>query len=443
MLALPSAAFAGGFEFPDNGTEALGRGGAFTAKADSPLGARVQRRRPGASSAARACSFDAQPGLPQLRRSSAPAPIPTRTTRPAAAAVRRPALPEGDEPGGAVLRAVPRPHHRLRQVRSLDLRLRRATARRRIGNKVWGVDGDAPNGTSAGAAALRPRAGQPAHRSSRRCAAAVRATHWLDIGVALHLVVGIFDLQNVVDHRPRPDALSEPRVGRLRRDDAPHAPPASPATGVARRSCSTRTAPSTSASTCAAPIVLNTSGTVDATPPPAAPIPLRRRTRPSSTRACRRCCASACATSSSASTTSSTATSSSTAPTRRGTGPRATATRSTSRQLGPFSDIHPTLTHHYQDTFSVRLGGAYNVRLPAGVLTLRLGGYFDSAATKLQGHARSTSTPWTSAAAPAGLGYSVRGVIAQPRLRVHLRARSQRHQRRHPVDQRRGQRLDA
>ena len=30
-------AFAGGFEFPGNGTEALGRGAAFTAKADSPL----------------------------------------------------------------------------------------------------------------------------------------------------------------------------------------------------------------------------------------------------------------------------------------------------------------------------------------------------------------------------------------------------------------------
>ena len=34
--AIPSAAYAGGFDFPDNGTEALGRGGAFTAKADDP-----------------------------------------------------------------------------------------------------------------------------------------------------------------------------------------------------------------------------------------------------------------------------------------------------------------------------------------------------------------------------------------------------------------------
>ncbi len=34
---LPRAGHAGGFEFGANGTEALGRGGAFTAKADSPL----------------------------------------------------------------------------------------------------------------------------------------------------------------------------------------------------------------------------------------------------------------------------------------------------------------------------------------------------------------------------------------------------------------------
>ncbi len=33
VLTLPSVAHAGGFEFPDNGTEALGRGAAFTAKA--------------------------------------------------------------------------------------------------------------------------------------------------------------------------------------------------------------------------------------------------------------------------------------------------------------------------------------------------------------------------------------------------------------------------
>ena len=34
IAAWPARALASGFEIPDNGTEALGRGGAFTAKAD-------------------------------------------------------------------------------------------------------------------------------------------------------------------------------------------------------------------------------------------------------------------------------------------------------------------------------------------------------------------------------------------------------------------------
>jgi len=36
FLFIPAVTFAGGFEFPDNGTTALGRGGAFTAKANDP-----------------------------------------------------------------------------------------------------------------------------------------------------------------------------------------------------------------------------------------------------------------------------------------------------------------------------------------------------------------------------------------------------------------------
>ena len=36
VLTAPRTARAGGFEIPDNGTEALGRGGAFVAKADDP-----------------------------------------------------------------------------------------------------------------------------------------------------------------------------------------------------------------------------------------------------------------------------------------------------------------------------------------------------------------------------------------------------------------------
>src|SRR6185369_8597989 len=36
LITLPTRAFAGGLEFPGTGTEPLGRGAAFTAKADDP-----------------------------------------------------------------------------------------------------------------------------------------------------------------------------------------------------------------------------------------------------------------------------------------------------------------------------------------------------------------------------------------------------------------------
>ncbi|MCA1664156.1 MAG: hypothetical protein LC659_07800, partial [Myxococcales bacterium] len=74
-----------------------------------------------------------------------------------------------------------------------------------------------------------------------------------------------------------------------------------------------------------------------------------------------------------------------------------------------FSDIHPVLTHHYRDTFSIRLGGAYNIRLPAGVFTLRIGGFFDSAATK-PADTRVDFDTMERIGGTAGLGYRVRGI---------------------------------
>ncbi len=53
--------------------------------------------------------------------------------------------------------------------------------------------------------------------------------------------------------------------------------------------------------------------------------------------------------------------------------------------LGPtgpaFDDINVQVAHHYNDTFSVRAGGAYNTKLSFGVLALRLGAYYDKSAT--------------------------------------------------------------
>ena len=395
------------------------------------------------ASAARASCSTRNLVFQTLRRSSAPATIPSRTTcRRIAAAVQRAAVSRGARTrrGRSTRRSSASPPTstsfdrwtfafgvfgpsvvRQQGVGHDGARCRRHDARRRR--------------------ALRRRQGQPAHRSSRPVAAAVRVTHWLDVGVALHLVVGIFDLANVsfTDLGPTVCARTSSRPAATRRRTSSttgftatgalgaDVPPAPQHRHRPQRAHADRPRHHGHRRRHAA------AGGAD--PAPA-------RTWPSSTPACRRWCASACATSSSAPTTSSTATSRSTAPGKGRTGPRATATRSSSRQLGPFSDIHPTLTHHYQDTFSVRLGGAYNMRLPAGVLTLRLGGYFDSAATKY----KDTRVDFDTM---AKYGRHGRPRLqrarrdAQRRLRVHLRARSQRHQRRHPVDQRRGQRLDA
>jgi long-subunit fatty acid transport protein len=76
--------------------------------------------------------------------------------------------------------------------------------------------------------------------------------------------------------------------------------------------------------------------------------------------------------------------------------------------LSLFSDIHPTIVHHYHDTFSVRLGASYNVALPAGTLALRIGGYFDSSATDPK-DTRLDFDTLAKLAGTVGIGYSVRG----------------------------------
>ena len=92
MLGLPTVAFAGGFEFPDNGTEALGRGGAFTAKADSPLA--IEYNIGGlAKQRGTKLLFDSNLRLPGLHVHSARATIRRRVAPAACAAVQRPAVP--------------------------------------------------------------------------------------------------------------------------------------------------------------------------------------------------------------------------------------------------------------------------------------------------------------------------------------------------------------
>jgi hypothetical protein len=76
--------------------------------------------------------------------------------------------------------------------------------------------------------------------------------------------------------------------------------------------------------------------------------------------------------------------------------------------LSVFTDIHPAIVHKYKDTFSLRAGGAINTRLPVGVLSFRLGVFYDSSATEN----RDTRLDFDTLAKiglTGGLGYKVRG----------------------------------
>lgn len=78
-------------------------------------------------------------------------------------------------------------------------------------------------------------------------------------------------------------------------------------------------------------------------------------------------------------------------------------------QLTLYQNINSVIVHHYKDTFSVRIGGAYNIKLPLGVLSLRGGFYYDSPATD-DAYTRVDFNTIEKFAPTFGLGYQVRGV---------------------------------
>jgi long-chain fatty acid transport protein len=83
--------------------------------------------------------------------------------------------------------------------------------------------------------------------------------------------------------------------------------------------------------------------------------------------------------------------------------------------LGPsgpaFDNIDINVAHHYNDTFSIRAGGAYNTRLPLGVLTVRLGGYYDKSATADNpGYTRLDFDTLDKIAGTVGVGFKWDGI---------------------------------
>jgi long-chain fatty acid transport protein len=72
--------------------------------------------------------------------------------------------------------------------------------------------------------------------------------------------------------------------------------------------------------------------------------------------------------------------------------------------LGDFKNIDTIIVHGYTDTFSLRVGGAYNLDALDGIFTVRAGGFFDSAATSFQ-YTRLDFDTLTKIAGTFGFGY--------------------------------------
>jgi long-subunit fatty acid transport protein len=397
-LALPTAVYAGGFEFPDNGTEALGRGAAFTAKADDPTA--IQYNVAGlARQRGTKLLFDSNLVFNRYEFT------------------RAGVYP--DSPMDAPYGGMPFPKVSSSGVFYAPF-LGITTDFGKLDRWTFAIGGFGPSsvGDRDFGAVVHTAAGDlPAPQRYDivkanlllfypTLAVGFRATHWLDLGVALHLVYGTFDLSNVsfTDLGPtlcsnlesaKCDSTTRLRVSGITATAALGAmfhPSRFLDIGVNVRG----------------PANLDASGTVDATAPSAAAIPIPQDKAefhthlPWVVRAGLRYIF-------------------------RGAddfehgdieldgtyeawgSAEGDGSKINIPNLGPFSDIHPTITHHYRDTFSARLGGAYNIRLPAGVLSLRLGAYFDSAAT----HYKDTRVDFDTMAKYAGtggIGYTVRGV---------------------------------
>jgi len=394
FIAATRVVYAGGLEIPDNGTEALARGGAFTAKADDATAlqynvAGLARQR------GTRLLFDGNLVLSTLdfTRAGSYPDAPSAAT------------PWGGQPFPEV-RNTGGPFFAPFVGLSSDFGLDRWTfavgvfGPSSVGNRTYPLSvGGVPSPARYDLVQALPLLVLPT------AAAAVRVTRWLDLGLALHVAVAKFDLTSV--------SFTD-----ISKGVCPN---------VEYQPCDSTNKLSTTGATATAalgvmlhplrwwhvgvnvrgPVYLTTSGTVQATAPSA--VPMQIDPAP--------------------------ATFSTNLPWVVRVGTRIAKLRADDFELadleldatwenwsaaqgdGPkvnipslsiFQDIHPTIVHHYHDTFSLRLGASYNAALPAGVLSFRVGGYYDSSATAPK-DTRLDFDTLPKIAATFGLGYSVHG----------------------------------
>jgi len=399
LCLLPTVARAGGFEFPDNGTEALGRGGAFTAKADSAL----------------ALQYNVA-GLAQIRG--------TTTVLDGNLSIHSydftrsgnyPGTATADQPWAG--QAFPKVSNQGGPFFAPFLGITTDFNYFKKWTFALGAYGPSSYGSRSFPATLPNGFPSPARYDITNenlliiyptLAAAYQINKYIEIGLALHLVIATFDLSNV----------SSLNLGTCKVAEDPQ--------------CDTNTHIKTSGFTATGsigalvhpikglsigmnlkgPVYLDTSGTVEATAPPnmaqaigtipAAParflsnLPwvLRLGVRWAFFSKNDGFEAGDIEVDGTYEAWSA----------AEGVGSKVLIP-----QLYIFSDVNPVITHQYKDTFGVRLGGSYNARLPQGVLTLRLGFYFDSASTTYR-YTRLDFDTGAKYAPTFGVGYKIRGV---------------------------------
>ncbi|HZS38816.1 MAG TPA: outer membrane protein transport protein [Polyangia bacterium] len=404
---MPSVAFAGGFETPDNGAEALARGGAWTAKADSPLAQEYN-----VAGLARLRGTRVELGANILfnvydftRSGAYPGTAGDPNTPYAGMAY--PKVGNQGPPFFAPLFAASSDFGYFDRW-TFGLAIFGPSS---VGNRSFPA---ALTGTPQGGLLPSPQRYDITDSNLLifypTLSAAVRVTRWLDIGLALHLVYGSFDLANVAiadlggcghgNEFPPCDARNHLSLTGFT---------ATGALGVMARPIEQLQL----GLNVRGPVYLDASGTVDSpgskmlnptgnSPPLTGPASSFKTTLPWVVRFGARW--------------------------RflgrdkfehgdieldaiyEGWGSvQGDGIHLTVDSIGPLSGFSTVLLHHYQDTFGIRLGGAFNLRLPQGVLSFRAGGYYDSNATRYKDTRLDfdTMAKW---AGTVGLGYTIRGV---------------------------------
>jgi long-chain fatty acid transport protein len=394
LIAATRVVYAGGLEIPDNGTEALARGGAFTAKADDATAMQYN-----------VAGLARQRGTRLLLDGNL-----ILSTLDFTRAGVYPDAPSGATPWGG--QQFPTVHNTGGPFfapfvgMSTDFGLDRWTfavgvfGPSSVGNRTYPLSvGGVPSPARYDLVQALPLVILPT------AAVAVRVARWLDLGLALHVAVAKFDLTSVsftdISKGLCPNAEYQPcdSTNKLTTTGAT----ATAALGVMLHPVRWWSI----GANVRGPIYLDTSGTVAATAPSAVPMPIAPAP----------------------------ATFSTNLPWVIRVGTRVAKLRADDFEIadlefdatwenwsaaqgdGPkvdipnlslFSDIHPTIVHHYHDTFSLRVGASYNVALPAGALSFRIGGYYDSSATDPK-DTRLDFDTLPKLAATFGLGYSVHG----------------------------------